>query len=148
MQGIYDSNGVRFRFPQHWKIHEEHSDNQLSITVSSPKTSFWTLSLFFDSLPEDELMETALDAFREEYEELDIYPVAETICHRESLARDLDFFCFELMNSAFLRAFETDSFTALILYQGTDHELEMTRAQLEKISLSMHYEGDELDFGE
>ena len=92
-------------------------------------------------------METALDAFREEYAELDIYPVVETICHRESIARDLEFVSLELINSAFLRAFRTDHFTALILYQGTDKELELTREQLEKISLSLQCEGDKLDFG-
>ena len=143
MQGLYDSNGVRFRFPERWELHEQRSDNQLSITVSSPETSFWTLSLFFDALPEDELMETALDAFREEYEELDIYPVAEIICHRESIARDLEFVCLELINSAFLRAFRTNHFTALILFQGTDYELEMTRDRLENISLSLQCEGDD-----
>jgi hypothetical protein len=143
MQGIYDSNGVRFRFPEHWALTEEHSDNQLSITVSSPQTSFWTLSLFFDALPEDELMETTLNIFREEYEELDIYPVAVTICHRESISRDLEFVCLELINSAFLRAFRTNHFTALILYQGTDYELEMTRDRLENISLSLQCEEDD-----
>jgi hypothetical protein len=148
VQGIYDSNGVRFRFPEHWELHEERSENQLSITVSSPDTSFWTLSLFFKPLQEDELMETALDAFREEYQELDIYPVVETICHRESIARDLEFVCIELINSAFLRVFQTSHFTALILYQGTDQELEMTREQLENISLSLRCEGGESDFGE
>jgi hypothetical protein len=147
MQGNYDSNGVRFRFPEHWELHEDRSDDQLSITVSSPETSFWTLSLFFNPLQEDELMETALDAFRKEYQELDIYPVTETICDRESVARDLEFVCLELINSAFLRTFQTDHFTALILYQGTDIELEMTRKQLENISLSLQCEGDELEFG-
>ena len=147
MQGIYDSNGVRFRFPKHWELHEEHSDNQLSITVSSPDTSFWTLSLFFNPLQENELIETALDAFREEYEELDIYPVEETVCRRESIARDLEFVSLELINSAFLRAFRTDHFSALILYQGTDKELKLTREQLEKISLSLQCDGDEVEFG-
>ena len=105
IQGIYDSNGVRFRFPKHWELHEEHSDNQLSITVSSPGTSFWSLLIFFDALSMEELMETALDTFREEYEELDVYPVVETICQRESIARELEFVCLEMINSAFLRAF-------------------------------------------
>ena len=147
MQGIYDSNGVRFRFPEHWELHENRTDDQLSITVSSPETSFWTLSLFFNPLQEEELMETALDAFRKEYEELDIYPVSETICDRDCLARDVEFVCLELINSAFLRTFRSDHFTALILYQGTDFELEMTREQLENISLSLQCEGDELEIG-
>jgi hypothetical protein len=33
-----------------------------------------------------------------------------------------------------LRVFRTGRFTALVLYQGTDHELEETRNVLEEIS--------------
>jgi hypothetical protein len=47
---------------------------------------------------------------------------------------------YELINSAFLRAVEIGSRTALILYQGTDHELESTRTVLEAISASFAWE--------
>ena len=140
MYGTYEAHGIRFQFPKNWKINEERSNNQLSITVSSPDgpdTLFWTLSLFYEIPSENELIETALEAFREEYDEIDIYPVAKTVCDRESVGRDLEFLCLELINSACLRAFRTNHFSALILYQGTDHELKTAKEQLEKISLSL-----------
>jgi len=42
-----------------------------------------------------------------------------------------------LINTAALRAFETPGFTAVVLYQGTDHELRETRSVLEAITRSL-----------
>ena len=56
------------------------------------------------------------------------------------MLRDVDFVCFELINSAFLRSFQTDRFTVLVLYQGFDGELAESRAVLEAISASLELE--------
>jgi len=151
MYGTYEAHGIRFQFPKNWEINEQRSNNQLSITVSSPDSPdklFWMLSLFYEIPSENELIETALEAFREEYDEIDIYPVEATVCDRESVARDLEFVCLELINSVSLRAFRTNRFSALILFQGTDHELKTTKEQLEKISLSLECVEDEIFSGE
>lgn len=148
MYSLYELHGVRFQFPEVWEVNEDKTEKQISITVSTPGTSFWMLTLFLDGASEDQLIESALDAFRDEYEELDIYPVEERVCGRGSLARDLEFVCLELLNSAFLRAVQTEHFSALILYQGTDHELKETRAELEKISQSLEFDGDRFDDSE
>ena len=55
------------------------------------------------------------------------------------MARDVDFVCFELINSAFIRSFQTERFTVLVLYQGFDAELETTRPLLEAISASLAF---------
>jgi hypothetical protein len=55
----------------------------------------------------------------------------------------VEFVCLELVNSAFLRAFRLGESSALVLYQGTDHELEDTRPILEEISASLQWEADE-----
>ena len=89
------------------------------------------------------MLETALDAFRDEYGDIDVYPAETTLGRVGNLARDVDFVCLELINGAFLRVFRTGRFTALVLYQGTDHELEDTRDVLEGISNTL-----ECDFGE
>lgn len=143
MQNVYHEHGVRFRYPSGWELTEQHVDNEVTITVSSPETSFWALVLHFEGPRPEDLIESALDAFREEYEELDIYSTEAMLCHRANVARDVEFVCFELINSAFLRAFRTGRFSALVLYQGTDHELEQTRETLESISASLRLEGDE-----
>ncbi len=139
----YHAHGVKFRFPGDWKLSEQQDQGETTITVESPDTSFWSLSLFFDSPAPENVLEAAVDALEQSYEEIDIYPVNAQVCHRNSLARDAEFVCYELINSAFLRAFQTDKFTALVYYQGTDHELEHTRQILESICQSLQCDQDE-----
>lgn len=147
MNQLYRSNGVRFRYPDDWELNEEQSiENEVSITVSSSETSFWSLTLFLDGELPEVLVESAIEAFREEYEELDIYTAEADYCHRTNIARDVEFVCFELMNSAFLRAFRSGSFSVLILYQGNDQELEETKSILEEISASLECASDEAIF--
>jgi len=145
---VYDSNGVRFRYPAWWELDEQIQGNEVSITVSSPGTAFWSLTLLLEAPLPENVIESALQVYREEYEEIDIYPIETMLCHRSNVARDLEFVCLELINSAYLRAFRTGEFTALILYQGTDAELQACKQILEEISDSLECEGDEAIFGE
>jgi hypothetical protein len=99
--------------------------------------------LFQDGPSPQEVLESAVEALQEEYAEADIYPSTARIGKRVGVARDVDFVCFELINSAFLRAFQPERFTVLVLYQGFDGELETTRLLLEAISTSLAFAGED-----
>ena len=142
MDEIYVAHGVRFRYPDDWDLSEQQTANEVTITISSRETSFWSLTLFFDRPQPERVLETALEAFRDEYDDIDVYPAETMLCRLNNLSRDVEFVCFELINSAFLRVFCTGRFTALVFYQGTDHELEETRSVLEEISNTL-----QCDFG-
>jgi hypothetical protein len=137
MSETYHSHGIRFDYPESWELSEQRDQGEATITVESPETSFWSLSLFFGGTTPEDVIDTAVSAIEEAYEEVDVYPSNARIGEHESIARDVEFVCFELINSAFLRAFQTDEFTALIYYQGTDHELADSRPILEAISASL-----------
>ena len=143
MEEVYQAHGIEFRYPSDWNLGEERSENEISISVASSETSFWSLTLFFDSPRPEDLIESALDAFRGEYDEFDIYPTEAEWCRQTSVACELEFVCLELLNSAFLWAFRTENFSALVLYQGTDQELVETKEILQEISASLQWEGGE-----
>jgi hypothetical protein len=143
MEEIYDRHGIRFRYPAYWEVTEQDDDEATSITVASPDTSFWSISLFKDGPSPQQLVDSAIEAFQEEYAEVDVYPSTARTGERAGVARDVDFVCFELINSAFLRSFQTEGYTVLVLYQGFDGELEMTRPLLEAISASLAFAGDD-----
>ncbi len=143
---VYRGYGVRFRYPPYWELSEEKSEHQVSFTVSSTETSFWSLTLFFERPRSSDLIESAVEVFRNEYDECDVYPTESVVCRKKSVARDAEFICLELVNSAYLRAFETSQFTALMLYQGTDAELQKTKETLEEISASLECDEDETIF--
>lgn len=137
----YRGNGVQFRYPEFWELSEQRDDHQISISVASPGTSFWSLSLFFGRPAPGDLMDSAVQAFREEYDEMDVYPAAGRLGPYACEGRDVQFVCLELINGASLRALQAGDVTAFVLYQGTDQELEETRPILEAISSSLRLDG-------
>lgn len=143
MDETYEGHGIHFRYPAFWELKEQQDDQSTSIEVASPDTSFWSISLFFDGPSPRQIVQSAIEAFREEYDEVDIYPADEMTGDRAGAACDVDFVCFELINSAYLRSFQTARFTVLVLYQGFDGELETTRPLLEAISASLKFEGED-----
>ncbi|MEC9008848.1 MAG: hypothetical protein VX877_06265 [Planctomycetota bacterium] len=140
----YDDDGVRFAFPESWELtREDEEPGVVMLSVTGDGTSFWTLALYTGVTAASQLIETAVDAYREEYEEVDVYPVEGSLCVFPCEGCDVEFVCLELINTASLRAFETPGFAAVVLYQGTDHELRETRSVLEAItsSLSLTFPG-------
>jgi hypothetical protein len=137
MQQEYAKHGVRFRYPAEWEVSEEREGSQVAITVSSPNTAFWMVTLLADRPDPEETVAAVLDTFEEEYDELDVYPVTARVCERGAVARDVDFVCLELLNMAFIRAFRTERFTVVVLYQGTDGDLEELQTLLEQITRSL-----------
>src|SRR6185369_7907984 len=99
----YSNHGVRLDYPANWEISEQVRDGELTVTVASPGTAFGSLSLYFDKPDPDDVMETVLAAFREEYPDLGAYPVRDRVCDTETLAQDIEFVCWELLNSAWAR---------------------------------------------
>ena len=133
----YDDDGVRFAYPESWELAREEDAGEVRLSVSNDGTSFWSLTLFPGGPPAIEVVETAVDAFRDEYDELDVYTIEESLCGFPVEGRALEFVCLELLNSAWLRGFETPGFTALVFFQGTDHELRKIRSVLEAITSSL-----------
>ena len=140
MTKLYSNHGVRFRYPEAWELTEEEHGRDVVVSVASPETSFWTLSLLEGRPDPERVLREVVETFRGEYVELDEYQAEAKIGGIECQARDLQFVQYELINSAFLRACPAGPATILILYQGTDHELEHTRPILEQISTSLEWD--------
>lgn len=135
----YVENGIRFLYPDDWQLDHGESDDSLTITVSSPETSFWCLSLFRETPSAADVLTAAIAAFEEEYDEVDVHAGEDEqlLFGTESTNHIVEFVCLELVNTVALQAVELDEFTALVLYQGTDHELKNTRPILEGITASL-----------
>ncbi|MEX0725908.1 MAG: hypothetical protein WEB58_17945 [Planctomycetaceae bacterium] len=134
---IYTGYGVQFRYPGAWALSETRQSDEVTIQVESGETSFWSLTLLFD-LPEPaDVIEVVSQAFREEYPELDLYASHDQLNGRPTWGCDIEFVSFELVNSAFVRCFQADDFTGVVLYQGTDLELETTQPEMDAMTKSL-----------
>ncbi|MFM9965540.1 MAG: hypothetical protein ACKV2Q_30510 [Planctomycetaceae bacterium] len=144
MDRVFEGHGIRFEYPDDWILHEQSTVEEITLTVHSPDTSFWSLTLIMDRPDPQRVIDSALEAFREEYSEIDVYPSTARLGDQPTESCELDFVCHELIGSAFLRATVAPEFTLLVLYQGADLELDDTQKILEKVSRSLSWDSDDL----
>ena len=143
MTAVYQKHGARFQYPRGWTLTEEQSDQEVCITVNSPDTAFWSLTLFFDRPSPEDVAETVVRAFEDEYDSVDVYPTNSDVGSVPAVGADLEFLALDLTNSAYVRVCRTARFTAVVLYQGTDHELARGLPELEAISSTIEFEQSE-----
>jgi hypothetical protein len=146
MTGRYTAPGLRFRYPEEWQLAEDRAADELTVTVrpDADATGFWSITLLFNRPSPDEALRTIEQAFADEYDELDVYPVDAKVARRKALGRDIDFVCFELTNSGCVRVFQTPRFTAVVLYQATDLEMKSLRDEFAQITASIECDADDL----
>lgn len=142
----YEGLGFRFRYPSSWEFSEEHQPGQSTLTVQTPGTAFWSLTLLHDQPDPEEVLQWTVQLFESEYEDVDSYPgPAQTLCRSPALGAELDFLCYDLVSSASICTFATPMFTSLVIYQGYDKEVEQYGDAFEAISASLELLEDEED---
>jgi hypothetical protein len=138
MSSTYRTTGLSFCFPPEWQASEQRDDDRLSVTVSGEGTAFCTVTMLYDRPDPRQVLDAAVRAFREEYQELDVYSADSRVASRRALGCDVDFICLELCNSALLRSFRTGRFTVLVLFQSSDAELPDSRRVFDQVCHSLN----------
>lgn len=140
MREVYAGHGITFEYPENWELTEQVQDDECLITVSGPGTSFWSVGLFRDRPHPEIVLETVIEAFEDDYPDLDKYPVEDEILGQPANGLDLEFFCLELVNTAAVRSFVARDFTVMLLWQSEDSELTQSKAIFESILNSFNCE--------
>ena len=138
----FDDDGIRFRYPESWKLEREESDTGWTVSLQSPDTAFLVVS-FDPNLPTtEEMAETALEALREDYPELESEPHVDTLAGQMAVGHDVRFFSLDLTNTCWIRSFYSDAGTVLVMCQTNDLELESNGRVLKAICESLTVEGE------
>jgi hypothetical protein len=140
MSRTYEGHGIRFEYPDDWLFHEQAWAEEITLTVQSPNSAFWSVTLVLDRPAPERVVESAVSAFQQEYSEVDVYPCDVTLQGQPTEARDLDFVCHDLIGSVFIRAILAPQFTLLVLYQVAELELETARPLLDMITQSLWWD--------
>lgn len=123
---VYSCDEFSFRYPGYWQIEEQKTDDVLTVTVSTDEGSFWMLTSLEDADDPVEVIQSAVEAFTEEYEQIDVY---EREDHPELgwSRQELEFECSDFIVTAVLQAICLPEFTLLLLMQGQDQDFENYR---------------------
>lgn len=137
---LFDQSGVRFRYPENWRLDREESDEGWTVSLQSPDTAFLLLCLREDAPTTDEMIDTALAALREEYPELEAEDRIDSLAGQPAIGHDIRFFSFDLTNTCYLRSISTAFGTLLVMWQANDLELEKNEPVLRAICASLQVE--------
>lgn len=138
MFSVYDRHGLQLAYPANWTLQEEDSDDaNLQLTISSPRTAFWTLAIYPDLHDLESLAEQAVEALRAEYPDLESEPVDEALAGVPLSGRDINFICLDLTNTTRIRVGHWGASTVLLLAQAEDRELDEADPVFKAMTLSL-----------
>jgi len=133
----FNENGVRFLYPETWTLEKQEGDTGWMVSVQSPDTAFFLLTVD-GSLPTlESVVETALEALREDYHDLEADERVDTIAGQPALGHDVRFTSLDLTNTGWLRSFYSAEGTVLVLWQVNDLDLDQAEPVLKAICASL-----------
>jgi hypothetical protein len=142
MSAEFEDDGVRFKFPENWKLEREDNEEGWTVSVQSPDTAFLLLTFRQDMPSINAMAETALEALKEEYPDLDADACVEPFAGQPSVGHNIRFFSFDLTNTCWTRSFYSGRGTMLVMCQLNDLELERYEPVLKAICASIELEDE------
>jgi hypothetical protein len=124
MAAQFDEGGIRFRYPENWRLEREENDSGWTVSVQSPGTAFMLLAFREDMPSTENVAETALEALREEYPDLEADDCVDSLAGQPAVGHDIRFFSLDLTNTCWTRSFYSANGTVLVLCQANDLELD------------------------
>ena len=136
----FQADGIRFLYPDNWRLSREDADTGWTVTVQSPGTGFFVLT-YDDQMPElGAVAETVLEALRADYPDLEADDALESLAGQPALGHDIRFFSLDLTNTCCTRVFYSDTGTVLAMWQANDLELEYVEPVFRAILSSLRVE--------
>jgi len=137
---VFQADGIRFQYPDSWRLTREDAETGWTVSVESPETAFFMLT-FDDQMPEVGLVvQTVLDALRADYPDLEAEDAVESIAGQPALGHDIRFFSLDLTNTCRTRSFYSDAGTILVMWQTNDLELDDVEPVFRAICASLRLE--------
>ncbi len=118
---VYEDHGVRFEYPPDWELDVTDDGEVTTVEVEHPAGIAFLLVRIDESRPDPALVaDSAMEAMREEYPDLDSVPVVETLAEHRATGYDVEFFTLDVSNAACIRCFDTPRRTVLVFGQWSD----------------------------
>jgi hypothetical protein len=140
MPRVFQADGIRFQYPDNWRLTREDAESGWTVSVESPETAFFILT-FDDQMPELGLVnQTVLDTLRADYPDLEADDALESLAGQPAIGHDIRFFSLDLTNTCHTRSFYSDYGTILVMWQANDLELEYVEPVFRAMCASLRVE--------
>ncbi len=136
----FDEDGVSFRYPDDWTLEREETENGWTASLQSRETAFLVVTLDRDMPEPQRMVHATLEALRSEYPGLDADAALDILAGEMAVGHDIQFFSFDLPNTAWTRSLYCGAGTLLLYWQANDLELPTAEPVLRAICASLKTE--------
>jgi hypothetical protein len=136
----FTEDGVSFVYPDDWRLEREETQGSWTTTLQSPQTAFLVVSYAADGPRPEPTAEAALEALRSEYPDLESESRVDALAGRMAVGHEINFFSFDLSNTAWTRSLFAEGGTLLVWWQANDLELPEYEPVLKAILASLKIE--------
>jgi len=142
MAAQFDEGGIRFRYPANWHLERENNDSGWTVSVQSPDTAFLVVTVDEDMPSTESMAQTALEALRTEYPDLEADECTDSLAGRPAIGHDIHFISLDLTNTGWTRSFYSSQGTVLVMWEANDLELELNEPVLRAICASLEVDDE------
>jgi hypothetical protein len=142
MAAQFDDEGIRFSYPENWRLERESSESGWTVSVQSPDTAFLLVSVDEDMPSTEQVAETALEALRTEYPDLEADECMDSVAGHPAIGHDIRFISLDLTNTCWTRSFYSGRRTVLVMWEANDLELDVNEPVLRAICASLEVDDE------
>lgn len=127
MPGSFSGFGVEFLYPENWKIHEAQDPEMGDIPgvmLETPEGAFFSLNRYAGIDDSAAVIDQALEAMREEYQEMEVREYDDPLAAAKDSALELDFYYLDLLITARLLAIRDRGDVLLVQIQGESRDFD------------------------
>ena len=139
MTATYHKRGLKFLYPENWKLTDEaDTDLPCSITLETPDGgALWAVHLYeLDSDP-DEILKATLDTLQETYPDLEITPCATDFPALDGTAVEAMFYCLDFLIRTRLQVIPHREYQLLFWFQAEDREFDKLELIFQALTTSV-----------
>ncbi len=139
MTAVYDKLGLKFMYPENWKLTDSADDSvPHEITVDSPDgAAMWSVHVYSEDSQPDDLLQQTIDSLSATYPDLERSKVDTTNVEKSSEGVEALFYCLDFLVRVRLQVFETDRHRVLAWYQAEDREFDKLELVFQAMTTSL-----------
>lgn len=138
MTAVYDKLGLKFLYPENWKLIDDSTDSPQVITLETPDGSTtWSVHIYPQDTDGDVVLKQTLASLQETYEDLEIAPHIQKLGDLEAKGVEALFYCLDFLIRAQIHIVRTDDYMMLFWSQAEDRDFEKQQLVFQAITISL-----------
>jgi hypothetical protein len=125
-------------YPENWRFSEDNGEEgPVGFTIESPDAAFFSLIRYPWNCPPREVIEKAIPAMREDYDQFEANPMELSLGISDSRGAEVNFYCLDLLVTSHLMAFTIRPYTYLVQMQAEDRTFQKIEPVFQAILVSI-----------